>query len=74
MIETRGAAHQPVEEAVAQPADDVFVSPFEMALQEANDGRRNQRRERQKKVRAWEYADDEEDIIERTLAHHRKSQ
>jgi len=25
-------------------------------------------------VRAWEYADDEEDIIERTLAHHRKSQ
>lgn len=74
MIEPRGAARQPVEEAAAPAADDVFVSPFEMALQEANDGRRNQRRERQKKVRAWEYADDEEDIIERTLAHHRKSQ
>jgi small subunit ribosomal protein S1 len=74
MIEPRGAAHQPVEEPAAQAVDDVFVSPFEMALQEANDGRRNQRRERQKKVRAWEYADDEEDIIERTLAHHRKSQ
>ena len=73
MIEP-GAARQPVEEAVAPAVDDVFVSPFEMALQEANDGRRNQRRERQKKVRAWEYADDEEDIIERTLAHHRKSQ
>jgi hypothetical protein len=74
MIEPRGAARQPVEEATAPAADDVFVSPFEMALQEANDGRRNQRRERQKKVRAWEYVDDEEDIIERTLAHHRKSQ
>lgn len=74
MIESREAAHQSVEEPVAVAVDDVFVSPFEMALQEANDGRRNQRRERQKKVRAWEYADDEEDIIERTLAHHRKSQ
>jgi small subunit ribosomal protein S1 len=74
MIEPRGAARQPVAEAAAPAADDVFVSPFEMALQEANDGRRNQRRERQKKTRAWEYVDDEEDIIERTLAHHRKSQ
>jgi ribosomal protein S1 len=74
MIQPNVAAHQPVEEVAALTADDVFVSPFEMALQEANDGRRNQRRERRKKTRAWEYADDEEDIIERTLAHHRKSQ
>jgi small subunit ribosomal protein S1 len=74
MVEPNVVIRQPVEQAAAQAADDVFVSPFEMALQEANDGRRNQRRERRKKTRAWEYADDEEDIIERTLAHHRKSQ
>jgi ribosomal protein S1 len=69
-----GPAVHESEEAAAPALDDVFVSPFELALQEANDGRRNQRRERRKKSRAWEYADDEEDIIERTLAHHRKSQ
>jgi transcriptional accessory protein Tex/SPT6 len=74
MIQPDLAARHPIAEAAEPAADDVFVSPFEMALQEANDGRRNQRRERRKKTRAWEYADDEEDIIERTLAHHRKSQ
>jgi predicted RNA-binding protein with RPS1 domain len=66
-------APAPVEESFPI-ADDAFVSPFELALQEANDGRRNQRRDRRKKTRAWEYVEDEEDIIERTLAHHRKSQ
>ncbi len=55
-------------------AEDAFVSPFELALQEANDGRRNQRRERRKKSRPWEYVEEEDDIIERTIAHHRKNQ
>jgi small subunit ribosomal protein S1 len=63
-----------VEEAASPAADDVFVSPFELALQEANDGRRNQRRERRKKARTWEYIEEEDDIIERTIAHHRKNQ
>lgn len=55
-------------------SDDAFMSPFELAFQEANDGRRTQRRDRSKKKRSWEYVDEEEDIIERTIAHHRKSQ
>jgi ribosomal protein S1 len=52
-----------------------FVSPFELAFQEANkdNDRRRERVERgKKKVRTWEY-DEEEDVIQRTIAHHRKS-
>jgi small subunit ribosomal protein S1 len=50
----------------------VFVSPFEVALQEANQGE-ERRRERKKKVRAWDEYEEEEDLIQRTIAHHRKS-
>lgn len=63
----------PAEEAFPV-SEDAFVSPFELALQEASDGRRNQRRDRRKKSRSWEFYEDEDDIIERTLAHHRKNQ
>jgi len=56
------------------PDDDAFVSPFEMALQEASSDRADKRRERKKKTRTYEFEDDEEeDIIFRTIAHHRKS-
>lgn len=61
-------------EADFSASEDAFVSPFELAFQKASDGRRNQRRERRKKARTWEFYDEEEDIIERTLAHHRKGQ
>lgn len=67
------AAPVPAQEAFPV-SEDSFVSPFELALQEANDGKRTQRRDRRKKARAWEVFEDEDDIIERTLAHHRKSQ
>lgn len=50
-----------------------FVSPFEIALQEANQDD-NRRRERRKKAKVWEVEEDEEeDLIHRTIAHHRKS-
>lgn len=51
-----------------------FVSPFEQAWQEANQGD-DRRRERRKKTRVWEVPeeDEEEDLIRRTIAHHRKS-
>lgn len=72
------AVPEPMAQDVAPLDNDAFISPFELALQEANqessDGRRTQRRDRRKKSRAWEYVEEEEDIIERTLAHHRKSQ
>jgi len=67
------AAPVPAQEAFPV-SEDSFVSPFELALQEANDGKRTQRRDRRKKARAWEVFEDEDDIVERTLAHHRKSQ
>jgi predicted RNA-binding protein with RPS1 domain len=62
------------EAALAEFDADAFISPFELALKEAShDERDNTRRERRKKTRAWTYEeDDEEDIIHRTLAHHRK--
>ena len=60
-----GAAEPAIEEIV-------FVSPFEVALQEANQGE-ERRRERKKKVRAWDEYEEEEDLIQRTIAHHRKS-
>ena len=49
-----------------------FLSPFELALQEANQGE-ERRRERKKKVRGWDEYEEEEDLIQRTIAHHRKS-
>ena len=59
--------------------EDAFISPFELAFQQAReeDGegeRSDKRRERRKKTRSWDYEeDDEEGIISRTIAHHRKS-
>ena len=41
-------------------------------MQEANQGE-ERRRERKKKVRAWDEYEEEEDLIQRTIAHHRKS-
>ena len=61
--------------AAAEPiaAEVPFVSPFELAFQEANEGS-ERRRERKKKARTWEVEEDEEeDLILRTIAHHRKS-
>ncbi|MBS1138069.1 MAG: hypothetical protein H6R11_2023, partial [Proteobacteria bacterium] len=43
-----------------------------LALQEANQGE-ERRRERKKKVRGWDEYEEEEDLIQRTIAHHRKS-
>lgn len=60
--------------AIALGDEDDFVSPFEMAFKEASRADRSARRERRKKTRVWEYEEeDEEDLIQRTLAHHRKS-
>lgn len=63
-----------------QPApiavEESFVSPFEMAFREAETTRRDRsdKRKDRKKTRPWEFEEDEEeDIIQRTLAHHRKS-
>jgi ribosomal protein S1 len=54
--------------------EDVFTSPFELAFQEANkdSDRRRDRTDRKKKTRTWEY-EEEEDVIQRTIAHHRKN-
>lgn len=71
---TTASAAPVAAEADFSASEDAFVSPFELAFQEASDGRRNQRRDRRKKARTWEFYDEEDDIIERTLAHHRKSQ
>ncbi len=73
------AAVQP--HAAAEPviAEEAFVSPFELAFQQAREGdgdseRSEKRRDRRKKVRTWDYEEDDEDgIISRTIAHHRKS-
>jgi small subunit ribosomal protein S1 len=54
-------------------AEESFISPFELALQEAQGSSDDRRRDRRKKSRSYGYDDDEEDIISRTFAHHRKS-
>ena len=86
MKELLPPAPEPVALAVAEPAapatntavapvieEAAFVSPFELAFQEANEGS-ERRRERKKKTRTWEVEEDEEeDLILRTIAHHRKS-
>lgn len=75
VVEVAAVAAASMSVGQASPvSEEAFVSPFELALQEASDDRRNQRRDRRKKARAWEVYEDEDDIIERTLAHHRKSQ
>ena len=69
-----GVQQAGVPEEPAFVVEDAFVSPFESALQEANSRRdRSEKRRERKKSRPWEFEeDDEEDIIRRTLAHHRK--
>jgi len=53
-------------------ASEEFVSPFELAFQEAQKSD-DRRRERRKKARVWDFEEEEEDVIQRTIAHHRKS-
>lgn len=53
-------------------ASEEFVSPFELAFQEAQKSD-DRRRERRKKARVWDLEEEEEDVIQRTIAHHRKS-
>ncbi len=66
---------EPQEEDLPVVPEEVFLSPFEAALQEANKGNNERRRDRkQKKARVWEDEyDEEEDLIQRTIAHHKKS-
>jgi small subunit ribosomal protein S1 len=52
--------------------DEAFVTPFELAFQEAGKNSDRRREKRNKKVNTWDY-DDEEDVIQRTIAHHRKN-
>ncbi len=64
---------EPEEPPAALADDEEFISPFELAFQQANQ-RSERRRERRKKSRVWEMEEDEdEDLIRRTIAHHRKS-
>jgi len=62
-----------IEVAVLGDPEESFISPFELALQEARGNSEERRRERRKKTRTYGYDDEEEDIISRTIAHHRKS-
>lgn len=59
--------------AAPEPVEEDFISPFELALQQASRGD-ERRRERRKKARVWESdEEDEDDLISRTIAHHRRS-
>ncbi len=72
----RGEAAAPeIEEApVVLPDEEAFISPFELAFQEASKSGERRRERRNKKAKVWEFEDDEEeDLISRTIAHHRKS-
>jgi hypothetical protein len=69
---SRSMTAAPEDPAVPAPEEVVFISPFELALQEANQGE-ERRRERKKKTRGWDEYEEEEDLIQRTIAHHRKS-
>lgn len=62
------------EEPFYDSSEDDFISPFELAFREASSkSRTDKKRERRKKPRPWEFEEDEEDLIARTLAHHRKN-
>ncbi len=52
--------------------DEAFVTPFELAFQEAGKNSDRRREKRSKKVNTWDY-EEEEDVIQRTIAHHRKN-
>jgi ribosomal protein S1 len=66
---------EPQQEEFPVVPEEVFVSPFEAALQQANkEGSERRRDRKQKKGRVWEEEyDEEEDLIQRTIAHHKKS-
>jgi ribosomal protein S1 len=58
----------------AGSVDDEFISPFELAFQEAAKGNDRRRERRNKKAKVWEFEDEEEeDLIRRTIAHHKRS-
>ena len=66
------ASKEPAGAEAAAVAEE-FVSPFELAFQQANQAT-DRRRERRKKSRLWEpEEDEEEDLISRTIEHHRRS-
>ena len=52
--------------------DEAFVTPFELAFQEAGKSSDRRREKRNKKAQTWDY-EEEEDVIQRTIAHHRKN-
>jgi transcriptional accessory protein Tex/SPT6 len=52
--------------------DEAFITPFELAFQEAGKNNDRRREKRSKKSRTWDY-DEEDDVIQRTIAHHRKN-
>lgn len=54
--------------------EEQFLSPFEAALEQAKGGSDRRRERKKKTARTWEFDDDEEEgLIQRTIAHHRKS-
>ncbi len=62
------------EEPLAAVLEEDFLSPFELAFQQANQNSERWRERRNKKTRLWEpEEDDEEDLISRTIEHHRRS-
>jgi transcriptional accessory protein Tex/SPT6 len=63
------------EEIILRDDSGDFVSPFELAFQEArSNARAEKRRDRRKRSPAWDYDEEgEEDIISRTIAHHRRN-
>ncbi|MGQ9489641.1 MAG: S1 RNA-binding domain-containing protein [Anaerolineae bacterium] len=72
-VQSPQKAKEPEEPPMALADDEDFISPFELAFQQANQSS-ERRRERRKKARAWEMEEDEEeDLIRRTIAHHRRS-
>jgi predicted RNA-binding protein with RPS1 domain len=65
------------EQAVSAGGDDwlheeAFVTPFELAFQEAGKSTDRRRDKRNKKAQTWDY-EEEDDVIQRTIAHHRKN-
>jgi transcriptional accessory protein Tex/SPT6 len=64
----------PQGEELAMVVEEQFLSPFEAAFQQAQGDPDSRRRDRKKKNRTWEFEEDEEeDLIQRTIAHHRKN-
>jgi ribosomal protein S1 len=66
---------RPQDEDVPAMVEEQFLSPFEAAFQQAQgDPDASRRRDRKKKTRTWDFEEDEEeDLIQRTIAHHRRS-